>query len=99
MPRSRPRRRRNRKPAAAPQANAAITDAEIERIEQSPRRGFLPTASVVTAMGLGIWAGWTFTSIGGIVENVALWIGVLMAGLGGGRLFRRSFQARRERRR
>ncbi|MDE2967462.1 MAG: hypothetical protein OXS30_08275 [Chloroflexota bacterium] len=71
---------------------------EFERVEQPRRRG-LPTAGVVAAMGLGIWLGWTFTSIGGTAEQIALWVGVLMAGLGGGRLFRRALQARWNRRR
>lgn len=47
-------------------------------------------------MGLGIWLGWAFSGFGGLVEQIVLWVGVLMAGLGGGRLFRRSLQRRRD---
>ena len=74
-----------------------VDDARIEQEVESGRRWRLPTAGVVAAMGLGIWLGWTFTGVGGTVEQIVLWIGVLMAGLGGGRLFRRSLQSRRNR--
>ena len=70
----------------------------MERAE-TRRRWWLPTAGIVTAMGLGIWIGSAFTAVGGAVEQAALWIGVLMAGLGGGRLFRRSLQRRRDQQR
>ena len=98
MPRQRPRRRRRRTSSSSTPTAPAVENAQIERTEQPRRRTWLPTAGVVTAMGLGIWLGWTFTIAGGIAEDIALWVGVLMAGLGGGRLFRRSFQARRDRR-
>ena len=70
----------------------------MERAE-TRRRWWLPTAGIVTALGLGIWLGWAFGGAGGLVENVILWVGVLMAGLGGGRLFRRSLQRRRDQQR
>lgn len=99
MPRQRPRRRRRRGAAAPTQPSPAIDDMQVERIPESSRRWWMPTAGIITALGLGIWVGWTFTVAGGLAENVVLWIGVIMAGLGGGRMFRRSFQARRARRR
>ena len=98
MPRQRPRRRRHRAPATASQARAAADHPQMERVE-TRRRWWLPTAGIVTAMGLGIWIGSAFTAVGGVAEQAALWIGVLMAGLGGGRLFRRSLQRRRDRER
>ncbi len=69
-----------------------------EHVEVSRRRSWIPPASVVTALGFGVWLGWAFGGVGGIVEQITLWIGVLMAGLGGGRLFRRSLQNRQEER-
>lgn len=98
MPRQRPRRRRKRGSSteADSAANAAV---RLEPAAEPSGRRWLPSAGIVAAMGLGIWLGWTFTSIGGSVEQIALWVGVLMAGLGGGRLFRRSLQSRRDRRR
>ena len=98
MPRQRPRRRRRRGTATAPPP-AAVETSRLEQVEQPKRRWWLPTAGVVTSMGIGIWLGMAFTGAGGTVEMVALWVGVLMAGLGGGRLFRRSLQSRRDRRR
>lgn len=98
MPRQRPRRRRRRAASGTTPTQAAVANAQIERTEEPRGRRWIPSAGVVTALGLGIWVGWTFTITGGIVEDIALWLGVLMAGLGGGRLFRRSFQARRDRR-
>ena len=98
MPRQRPRRRRKRNTATAPPP-APVVDARLDQVEQSRRRWWLPTAGVVTAMGLGIWLGWAFSDFGGLVEQIVLWIGVLMAGLGGGRLFRRSLQRRRNQQR
>ncbi len=95
MPRQRPRRRRKRGAAAAAEPAAAGGAAQVERVEESRRRWWLPTAGVVTALGLGMWVGWAFSDFGGLVEQIVLWIGVLMAGLGGGRLFRRSLQRRR----
>ena len=94
MPRQRPRRRRRRASSAAPTAPPAPQISEPLESTQHQRR--LPTAGIVTAAGLGIWLGWAFTSAGGIVESVVLWIGVLMAGLGGGRLLRRRIQSRRD---
>ena len=73
-----------------------VDESQMERVE-NPVRWWLPTAGVVAAMGLGIWLGWAFSGFGGLVEQIVLWVGVLMAGLGGGRLFRRSLQRRRER--
>ena len=98
MPRQRPRRRRKRNTATAPPPTP-VDDARLEQVEQPTRRWWLPTAGVVTAMGLGIWLGWAFSDFGGLVEQIVLWIGVLMAGLGGGRLFRRSLQRRRNQQR
>ena len=95
MPRQRPRRRRRRGSATASQPQVSIDDSRMERVE-NPRRWWLPTAGVVAAMGLGIWLGWAFSDFGGLVEQIVLWVGVLMAGLGGGRLFRRSLQRRRD---
>jgi len=99
VPRQRPRRRRRRSTVSTPQATTPSADSPLVRTTETKRRSWMPTAGIVTALGLGIWAGWTFALAGGIAENVALWVGVVMAGLGGGRLFRRSLQARRERRR
>ena len=99
VPRQRPRRRRRLSATSTNQASTAADGVRLERVPEPTRSWWKPTAGVVTALGLGIWAGWTFTIAGGVAEDVALWIGVLMAGLGGGRLFRRSFQARRARRR
>lgn len=101
MPRQRPRRRRRRTNTAAESKTRFVSpdDSQAARVEVSQRRSWLPTAGVVTAMGLGMWLGWAFSGVGGIVEQIVLWIGVLMAGLGGGRLFRRSIQRRRDQRR
>lgn len=102
MPRQRPRRRRRRNAANQPQAQAqAQSQVQVaaeshEHVEVSRRRSWIPPASVVTALGFGVWLGWAFGGVGGIVEQITLWIGVLMAGLGGGRLFRRSLQSRQE---
>ena len=96
MPRQRPRRRRRRsEPTESPTRNQI--DEELNaRTDVSRRRRWLPPASVVTSLGLGIWLGWAFAGAGGIVEDVVLWVGVLMAGLGGGRLLRRSLQRRQD---
>ena len=79
-----------------------VDDAAAVKIEAVPaeesRRIPIPSAGVVTSLGLGIWIGWTFSGVN-VAEDIALWIGVLMAGLGGGRLFRRSLLSRRNRRR
>ena len=96
MPRARPRRRRRRSATAgAPPIAQPSADPQFEATESRRR---LPSAGVVTAAGLGIWVGWVFTTAGGAVETVVLWIGVLMAGLGGGRLLRRWLQRRQDRR-
>lgn len=104
MPRQRPRRRRRRN-AATQSPTQSQTQAQVqaaadtqEHVEVSRRRSWIPPASVVTALGLGVWLGWAFGGVGGIVEQITLWIGVLMAGLGGGRLFRRSLQNRQDER-
>ncbi len=69
------------------------------RIPAEPvRPWWRPTVGVVTALCLGIWLGATLTQVGGIVETIALWFGVLGAGLGAGRLSRTWMQRRRERR-
>lgn len=96
MPRQRPRRRRRRASSPEATASTSLDEMQIERVEQSRRR-WLPTAGIVASLGLGIWVGWTFANVGGFVEQIALWVGVLMAGFGGGRLFRRSLQSRRNR--
>lgn len=98
MPRQRPRRRRRRAASTAPQPEVRVDESRMDRV-QSNRRWWLPTAGVVTGTGLGIWIGAAFTDVGGVVAQAILWIGVLMAGLGGGRLFRRSLQRRRDRER
>ena len=98
MPRQRPRRRRRRAAAAESQSSMKLDEMQFERVEQSRWR-WLPSAGVVAALGLGMWLGWTFSNVGGFIEQIALWVGVLMAGFGGGRLFRRSLQSRRDRRR
>lgn len=100
MPRQRPRRRRRRNAATQSQTQSqvqAAADAQ-EHVEVARRRSWIPPASVVTALGFGVWLGWAFGGVGGIVEQITLWIGVLMAGLGGGRLFRRSLQNRQDER-
>ena len=95
MPRQRPRRRRRR--AAGADRGGPPQPQISEPLETASNQRRLPTAGIVTAAGLGIWLGWAFTTAGGIVESVVLWIGVLMAGLGGGRLLRRRIQSRRDR--
>lgn len=99
MPRQRPRRRR--RAAVAPDRSAVSRRPQIDQNEpmdaKLERRSGLLSAGVVTALGLGIWLGWTITSAGGIAETIVLWVGVILAGLGGGRLLRRALQRRRQR--
>lgn len=97
MPRQRPRRRRRRSSASTGPDPVAYREPTIQQVEATPARRWIPSAGVVTAMGVGIWLGVVFGGAGGLPETVALWVGVLMAGLGGGRIFRRSLQNRQRR--
>ncbi|MCY3558864.1 MAG: hypothetical protein OXH13_09485 [Chloroflexi bacterium] len=72
----------------------AYREPQIQHAVATPSRRWIPSAGVVTAMGVGIWLGVVFGGAGGLPETIALWVGVLMAGLGGGRIFRRSLQNR-----
>ena len=98
MPRERRRRRRRRSASATqPIDDAPSIDSEQFQVTDVERRGRGLTAGMVVAIGLGIWFGWSMTVAGELTENIALWAGVLMAGLGGGRLLRRSLQRLRDR--
>lgn len=94
MPRQRPRRRRRRSSTANVPEPAAYREPRMQHAVATPTRRWIPSAGVVTAMGVGIWLGVVFGGAGGLPETIALWVGVLMAGLGGGRIFRRSLQNR-----
>ena len=98
MPRQRPRRRRRRQ-SVAQADRASFQEPQIAHSEAAPVRRWIPSAGVVTALGVGIWLGVVFGGAGGLPETISLWVGVLMAGLGGGRIFRRSLQSRQDRRR
>lgn len=99
MPRQRPRRRRRRSAAGTGTAQVTVAEPHSEPAEQPSLRRWLPSAGIVTGTGVGIWLGLAFGGAGGWPADIALWVGVLMAGLGGGRIFRRSLQSRMERRR